>query len=310
MGLTMAMPAREIEFHPVQAIQVREGRRTINEGAVKFLMESMMEIGLKTPISIRYYEDRPSFLPAVEKPGDALVLLTGAHRLEAARRLGWEQIECVCYNICTDLEAELWEIAENLHRAELIALERSEQTARWIHLTNEDQKKKKQDGVSVQLGQKPQVGRPKGGIEAATRVLGISHGEAHRSLVVAALSPEAKQSARETGLADNRTVLLNAAKQEGAKAQVHYLQAESQKREERRQKRPNAADRIEADRQKPKASDAAMRAKPKQQRDVPADPVEMQFSRLVKAWNASDIPARERFRQHINTQSAHEQATA
>lgn len=33
-----------------------------------------------------------------------------------------------------EIEAEMWEIAENLHRAELTVLERSDQIARWLEL--------------------------------------------------------------------------------------------------------------------------------------------------------------------------------
>ena len=89
-----------------------------------------------------------------ECPDERYVLVTGAHRLAAARLLGWEQIECFKVD-CDELDAELWEIAENLHRAELTALQRDEQVARWIELADKKQK------VSSQLAKKPQGGRPK-----------------------------------------------------------------------------------------------------------------------------------------------------
>jgi hypothetical protein len=37
----------------------------------------------------------------------------------------------------TEIDARLWEIAENLHRADLTSLERSEHIAEWIKLTGE-----------------------------------------------------------------------------------------------------------------------------------------------------------------------------
>lgn len=72
------------------------------------------------------------------------------------------------------------------HRAELTALERSEQIAEWVELTGE---------VIGQLAQKPSGGRPEGGISAASRELGIDRTEAQRAVKVASLSPEAKAEA-------------------------------------------------------------------------------------------------------------------
>ena len=107
------------------------------------------------------------------------------------------------------VDAELWEIAENLHRAELTALERSEQVARWIELTAVKQKLAQPEPVS-------KGGRGnEGGVRAAARDLGIEKEDARRATKVAALSDEAKQAAREAGLDDNRSALLQAARQHG-----------------------------------------------------------------------------------------------
>jgi ParB-like nuclease domain len=57
---------------------------------------------------------------------------SGGHRLAAVKRLGLEYIECFVVENESDDQARLWEIAENLHRAELTALERAEQIAEWI----------------------------------------------------------------------------------------------------------------------------------------------------------------------------------
>ena len=51
-----------------------------------------------------------------------------------------------------------------------------------------------------------------GGVNAASRELGIDKYDAHRAVKVASLSPEAKKAARETGLDDNRKALLEAAR--------------------------------------------------------------------------------------------------
>ncbi len=72
----------------------------------------------------------------------------------------------------------LWEIAENLHRAELTVIERAEHIAEWVRLTD-DTAGKQADGKPAQLapvnrGGRASGGLPKsGGINAAVRELGI-----------------------------------------------------------------------------------------------------------------------------------------
>ena len=60
---------------------------------------------------------------------------SGHHRLEAAKSLGWESLHGII--IEGDATAgRLAEIAENLHRAELTALERAEHVSEWVRLTD------------------------------------------------------------------------------------------------------------------------------------------------------------------------------
>ena len=82
--------------------------RALDRESVERLKESISKIGLKTPISVRSSE-----------PGWTLV--SGRHRLEACIELGMDEIPVVA-ETGSELEARLWEIAENLHRAELTAL--------------------------------------------------------------------------------------------------------------------------------------------------------------------------------------------
>jgi hypothetical protein len=56
-------------------------------------------------------------------------------------------------------------------------------------------------------------GRPKSGINKASRELGIDKNEAYRAVKIASLTPEAKKVAVEVGLDDNKSGLLAAAKQ-------------------------------------------------------------------------------------------------
>ncbi len=87
----------------------------------------------------------------------------------------------------------MWEIAENLDRADLDVIERARQTAEWIHLYEEGERKRREEGVSEQNVQKPQGGRPESGVAAAARALPLK-GETPEEQ--AASVPGAPSSAR------------------------------------------------------------------------------------------------------------------
>lgn len=89
-----------------------------------------------------------------------------------------------------EIDRQMREVAENLHRAELTALEHDEHIAKWVELVGAKQE------VLSQVGSKPQGGRPEGGVRAAARELGLSQSDANRAVKVGKLSPEAKQVAR------------------------------------------------------------------------------------------------------------------
>src|SRR5215831_589567 len=95
---------------PVYAIEVVAPRRIPTTEAVERLAASMRKIGLQTPITVR------------TRLGDGAHydLVTGAHRLAAAKALGWQTIDCFVTDV-DDPNAELWEIDENLMREEVSA---------------------------------------------------------------------------------------------------------------------------------------------------------------------------------------------
>jgi ParB family chromosome partitioning protein len=80
------------------------------------------------------------------------------------------------------------EIAENLHRADLTALERSEHIAEWIKLTGE------KVAHAAQLAPHGKAGQQSGGTNAAVRELGIDRTDAQRAVRVAGLSEPAKDA--------------------------------------------------------------------------------------------------------------------
>lgn len=96
-------------------IDVGDRMRPVSENGVESLIASINELGvIKDAIHVR--KKRRS-------GGDSLVLMAGAHRLEAAMRLGWETIPARVWADVTDDWARLMEIDDNLAGADLSALE-------------------------------------------------------------------------------------------------------------------------------------------------------------------------------------------
>ena len=99
----------KIEVLDIDAIDIEGRYRDPTDEAVDRMVSSMKDIGLRTPITVRHFPNRASY-----------VLVAGAHRLAAAKRLGWTEIGCFVAEE-DDVDAELWEIDENLIRAQLTA---------------------------------------------------------------------------------------------------------------------------------------------------------------------------------------------
>jgi len=110
---------------PINEIQAGKRLHGLREPAVAELMASISKIGLLTPISVKNF--------IVKRPGNsdgvAFDLVAGLHRWEACKRLGWAEIEASVIPLSED-EAILWEVDENLCRAELSELERAEHLAK------------------------------------------------------------------------------------------------------------------------------------------------------------------------------------
>lgn len=229
------MPAREIEQVLVANVIVGTRRRHVSDEAVVALAGSMREIGLQNPILVRYVEE--AVLPDGEVLANAPVLIAGETRLRAAKSLGWEKIDAIEAKV-DDIEAAMIEIAENLHRADLTALERAEQVAAWVRLAEErDHKPRQVDEVSV-------GGRGnKGGRANAAREIGVSEPQARRAEKIDSLAPEAKEAAIAAGLDKNQSALLDAAKAETPDAQVARI-VEIQKRKEARKDLDAATDAV------------------------------------------------------------------
>src|SRR5205823_1672557 len=104
-------------------IRIPDGRRELQWAKVDTLAGSMDRLGLQSPIGVRMVDREPH-------------LVYGQHRYCAAQVLRWESIDCRIIE-GDDRRARMAEISENLHRAELTALEEAEQVTEWIQLVEE-----------------------------------------------------------------------------------------------------------------------------------------------------------------------------
>ena len=94
---------------PITEIIVNAGRREADPEGVQELADSISKVGLLNPVTI----DREH------------TLIAGLHRLEAAKLLGWTEIECTVSSL-EGLLAELAEVDENVVRKGLSAVEYSD----------------------------------------------------------------------------------------------------------------------------------------------------------------------------------------
>jgi len=171
---------RVSEAIPVDIIAPLGNRRQVNSAAVSRLAESMRVVGLRTPITIRIVENYRD-ADGVIVDGQP-VLVTGAHRLAAAKSLGWEKIECFVFDGESDVDAELWEIDENLCRHELTATEIAEHIAKRKELW-EAREKAAQVEPKLKTDDNPKgAGRPDGFASDTAKASGQSKASVNRAV--------------------------------------------------------------------------------------------------------------------------------
>ena len=213
----------------IDSIVVLTRRRYPTDRQVETLRKSIRENGVLSPISVRIAEG-----PAVD--GNDLagrpVLVFGAARLAAAKAEGRQDILAEIVS-GTELDFLKAEIAENLHRAELSALERDEQLTAYEKLIQDEARasnnSKRDNGRAKELSaatrRKKVSHRPKGSINPTSRrtaaaELGIDEKTLRRAAKVAGLSSDAKRVACTTGLDKSQQALLAAAAETTAEKQV------------------------------------------------------------------------------------------
>jgi ParB/RepB/Spo0J family partition protein len=192
-------------------IKVNSGRRSLNPEKLRRLVSSIRKLGLRHPVTVW------------RRLGGKIFLVAGLHRLEAAKLVGWKTIPCEFLQGGENV-ARLWEISENLDRAELTPMEESRLIAEWVRRT-EDEDEASNSGEKVK-----KKGRPKGGIAKAARELPIKGEteEARRKTVERALKgdcifPKAEEAAKAAGFDKNQSLLLKIAEEKTLPAQLKKI---------------------------------------------------------------------------------------
>ncbi len=98
---------------PISDIKINPGRREADPTHIDELSQSIADVGLLNPITV----------------DSSYTLIAGLHRLEAAKQLGWAEVECTVCDI-DSIRAELAEIDENVIRRNLTNTEVSSLLAR------------------------------------------------------------------------------------------------------------------------------------------------------------------------------------
>jgi ParB/RepB/Spo0J family partition protein len=187
--------------------------RQPREEDVAQLAESLKKLGQPRAITVR-----PSRLNGKHP------VIAGVSLVKAAEMLNWTRVRADIVK-CTNAQARQWEIAENLYRAHLTALEEAKHIAEWVRLVADPESVSRQDVA------KPKGGRPEGAITKAARTLPIKgktqkarRKAIERGLKIAFMSPEGEAAAKKAGLDNNREDLREIANEDTAKAQVEKVQ--------------------------------------------------------------------------------------
>src|SRR3984957_14855999 len=158
-------PRRDLGYRSgrVRKIIYPERDRELDHDQVCAIAESAKITGFLHPIAVRRVEVKKR-----SKVRTKTVLVAGAHRLEAAKFLHHERIDCI-YVDGDETFVQLVQIGEDLFRKHITVLYRSELLAKWYDLVSQD--------FSGQFGRKSKLGRPLGGVSKAALNLPIGRSE-------------------------------------------------------------------------------------------------------------------------------------
>lgn len=168
--------------------------RKLSQSKVRELADSIGEIGLLNPIT-------------VVAAGSEYTLVAGRHRLEAARRLGWQTIPATVVDL-SDADRHIAEIDENLIRNDLTDLERSEHlSARkgWYLAKHPDTAR----GVAGGKARQGSATEIISFAADAAEKMGVTERSVRQDVQIAEAIPEdVRDAIRDTPLAESKTDLL------------------------------------------------------------------------------------------------------
>jgi ParB family chromosome partitioning protein len=272
-----AMKVRRIKIADIVVTNPRE----LNPIDVAAKAESMATIGLKTP-------------PTVRKVNGQIELVAGEERLEAAKLLGWEEIDAAFFK-GGKIPARMWHHLENLdHSDKFTALEKAEKLAEVVEL--------KAKLISRQNVEKKR-GRPVGIVTRVLSTLPIKGKTAkarnkrvERALKVNKLPPEVKAEVKARGLDEKDTTLWEIAKEKTPEAQLQKID-EIVKRNARKQ----AAKRNRVKKSKAKAEEPGEKASAKHHPDevVFAELKSECSANFRRTWVAARTKVRRRFLREV-----------
>jgi ParB-like chromosome segregation protein Spo0J len=184
----------------VKKILLPKSNAKLDEKTVAGIAESIQLFGQLHPIAVRRVTKKQEDGETTKK----IVLVAGAHRLEAVKRLGRKKVPC-SYVEGDETDAQLVQLGENLWRKTLTVLRHAEGFAEYIKLASAKL------NISGQLVEKSEPGRPPGGIALAARELPLVSRSAQarwkiidRAIKINRITPEAKEAAIEARLDDNQ----------------------------------------------------------------------------------------------------------
>ena len=175
----------------IAEIKVKARKRKLDESKVRTIADSFAAIGQLQPIT-------------VVRDDGMYRLVAGLHRLEAAKRIGWQTIEATIFD-GDEVEIELAEIDENLMRNDLTVLEQGEHLVRRQELIGK-RPGRYQDSKGITV-------IPLKTTAELAHDIGLSEISAQKRMQVARnILPEVKELIRDTPIADSTTQLLELAR--------------------------------------------------------------------------------------------------
>lgn len=170
----------------INEIKINAGRREAEPESVQELADSISRVGLLNPVTVNQEH----------------TLIAGLHRLEAAKSLGWTEIECTVSSL-DGLLAELAEVDENVVRRGLSAVEYSDLLLRrkeiyeMLHPETKNGGDRRSEKIRIAKCNSDSA-RPF--IQDTAKKLGVHPATVARQIQTAKnLTPEAKDIIRSTG---------------------------------------------------------------------------------------------------------------